>query len=156
MLQTFWRMQVVTIQDILSAKGSTVYKIGPEATLADVARELVEHRVGSLVVCPSDASQQPSFLGIITERDILYCCARGDTDLAKIRVADVMTTNLITALPNDAIEDVMGLMTTKRIRHLPVVAEGRLLGIISIGDVVKAQHDHLAMENKFMKDYIRS
>jgi CBS domain-containing protein len=71
-------------------------------------------------------------------------------------VADVMSTNLITGVPGDAIENVMGLMTTKRIRHLPVVAEGRLIGIISIGDVVKAQHDHLAMENRFMKDYIRS
>jgi CBS domain-containing protein len=146
----------MTIQDILAAKGNMVYQIGPDATLADVARELVQHRVGSLVVCQPHSPEGTRFVGIITERDILYCCARGDTDLSKIRVADVMSTNLFTGLPDDAIENVMGLMTTRRIRHLPVVAEGRLLGIISIGDVVKAQHDHLAMENRFMKDYIRS
>jgi CBS domain-containing protein len=146
----------MTLQDILSVKGSTVYTIAPEATLADVVRELVEHRVGALVICGPDTAEEKRLLGIITERDILYCCARGDTDLAKVRVADVMSTNLLTSTPEAAIEEVMGLMTNKRIRHLPVLSKGRLAGIISIGDVVKAQHDNLAMENRFMKDYIRS
>ena len=66
----------------------------------------------------------------------------------------VMSTNLTMASPADGVEDTMGLMTSKRIRHLPVVTDGRLVGLVSIGDVVKAHHDHLEMENQFMKDYI--
>jgi CBS domain-containing protein len=65
-----------------------------------------------------------------------------------------MTATLVTGLPDDEVEQVMGLMTTRRIRHLPVLAAGQLAGMISIGDVVKAQHDSLALENRFMKDYI--
>ena len=145
----------MTLQDILTAKGSSVYTIGPNATLADVVRELMEHRVGSLVVCRPDGPEEERLLGIITERDILYCCAQGKPDLAAVKVAEVMSTKLITAAPGDAVEQIMGLMTARRIRHLPVLSEGRLVGLVSIGDVVKAQHDRLAMENRFMKDYIR-
>ncbi len=65
-----------------------------------------------------------------------------------------MTSVLITASPDDEVETIMGLMTTRRVRHLPVLDDGQLIGIISIGDVVKSQHDSLALENRFMKDYI--
>ncbi len=75
--------------------------------------------------------------------------------LAAVEVTTIMSSPLITASPNDSIDQVMGLMTDKRIRHVPVLSEGRLMGIISIGDLVKFQHDRLAMENRFMKDYIR-
>jgi len=93
-------------------------------------------------------------VGIISERDILHSCVAGSRPLAEVLVAEAMSTTLITGTPDDEVESVMGLMTTRRIRHLPVLSEGRLAGIISIGDVVKAQHDRLAMENRFMKDYI--
>jgi CBS domain-containing protein len=145
----------MTLQDILAAKGSTVYTIAPEATLADVVHRLVEHKVGSLLVCRPDRPQENRPVGIVTERDILYFCARGKSALGEATVAEVMSTELITGAPSDAVEQIMGLMTTKRIRHLPVLFEGRLMGMVSIGDVVKAQHDRLAMENRFMKDYIR-
>lgn len=92
---------------------------------------------------------------IITERDILHSCSvRTGHNLAMTRVEDVMSTDLSTASPADLVEDIMGLMTTRRIRHPPVVRQGRLVGIVSIGDIVKAQLDRLAMENQFMKDYI--
>jgi CBS domain-containing protein len=146
---------VITLQDILSVKGSATYTIAPEATLAEVVRRLVEHRVGSLLVCRQDRPEESRLVGIVTERDILYFCARAESSLSEATVAEVMTTDLITAAPGDAVEQIMGLMTTKRIRHLPVLSEGRLVGMVSIGDVVKAQHDRLAMENRFMKDYIR-
>jgi len=145
----------MTLQDILLAKGGTVYTIAPEETLAEVVRRLVEHRIGSLLVCRQDRSEN-RLLGIITERDILYFCARGRSTLSDTKVSDVMSRDLITGSPSDAVEQIMGLMTTKRIRHLPVLSEGRLVGMVSIGDVVKAQHDRLAMENRFMKDYIQS
>jgi CBS domain-containing protein len=144
------------LQDILSTKGDKVYVIAPGVKLDEVARSLVEHRIGSLLVTRQTPSGEQELLGIVTERDILYHCARSNKPLAAVEVTEVMSSPLVTALPTDSVEQVMGLMTSKRIRHLPVLCEGRLVGIVSIGDLVKVQHDHLAMENRFMKDYIRS
>lgn len=141
------------LQEILEVKGSTVYTIAPQASLQEVVAGLTEHRVGSLVVWQPE-SDAVKLLGIITERDILHACMAGKRPLTDVRVAEVMTTALVTAAPDDEVEQVMGLMTARRIRHLPVMAEGRLVGIISIGDVVKAQHDRLALENRCLKDYI--
>lgn len=142
------------LQDILNVKGTTVRSISPDATLQDVVMSLIEHRIGSLVVCRPDDTGNEALAGIITDRDILYAGATGKRPLDEVIVAEVMTTALITGTPDDEVETVMGIMTTRRIRHLPVVVGGRLVGIISIGDVVKAQHDQLAVENRFMKDYI--
>ena len=142
------------LQDILSVKGTTVHSISGEATLQDVVARLMEHRIGSLVVLQADAAGQENLVGIITDRDILYASMAGKRPLGEVTVAEVMSTTLVTATPDDEVEDIMGLMTTRRIRHLPVLCEGRLAGIISIGDVVKAQHDRLALENRFLKDYI--
>ena len=105
---------------------------------------------------PMDAAGKDELVGIITERDILHACGAGRRPLAEVKVAEAMSTTLVTGAPDDEVESIMGLMTTHRIRHLPVLVEGRLAGMISIGDVVKAQHDRLAMENRFMKDYIGS
>jgi len=143
------------LQDILSTKGCKVHVIAPGVRLDEVARTLVEHRIGSLLVAIQGPSGEQELLGIVTERDILYHCARSNLPLAAVEVTKVMSSPLITALPTDSVEQVMGLMTNKRIRHLPVLLEGRLVGMVSIGDLVKAQHNHLAMENQFMKDYIR-
>ena len=146
----------MTLQDILDVKGPNVHRIDSQATLAEAARTLVEHKVGSLLVVREGDGEEAGFAGIITERDILYACAAAaNRPLATTRVADIMTAELITGSPADAVESVMGLMTSKRIRHLPVVSEGKLLGIVSIGDIVKAQHKRLAEDNRFMKDYIR-
>ena len=142
------------IDDILTVKGNTVQTISPEATLQEVVSRLIENRIGALVVCRRDAAGNEELAGIITDRDILYASATGRRPLDEVKVAEVMTTALVTGTPDDEVEQVMGLMTNRRIRHLPVLVEGRLAGIISIGDVVKAQHDRLAMENRFMKDYI--
>ena len=142
------------IDDILTVKGTTVQTISPEAFLQEVVTELIEKRIGALVVCRRDAAGNEELSGIITDRDILYASATGRRPLDEVKVAEVMTTALVTCTPEDEVEQVMGLMTNRRIRHLPVLVEGRLAGIISIGDVVKAQHDRLAMENRFMKDYI--
>jgi CBS domain-containing protein len=146
--------ELMKIQDILSIKGSTVHSISPDATLQEVVSTLVERRIGALVVCQQGAGGEVSLLGIITERDILHACLPEKGTLAEVRAGDVMSRPLITGVPDDEVEQVMGLMTTRRIRHLPVLADGRLAGMISIGDVVKAQHDSLALENRFMKDYI--
>lgn len=143
------------LQDILAVKGTTVFTTPPDASLAQVVRQMVEHNVGSAVVCLRDVIEGERLVGIITERDLLRCFAAGKCDLTLMRVSEVMTTNLITAAPTDSAADLMGVMTTHRIRHVPVLAEGRLVGMVSIGDLMKAQHDHLAVENQFMRDYIQ-
>jgi CBS domain-containing protein len=145
----------MTLDDILETKGAAIYTIGPEATLQEVTEELVRRNVGSLLVCQRDAMAGEQLLGILTERDILHVCASGRGSLDTLAAKDVMTTRLITASPQDSVDDAMGLMTAHRIRHLPVLSNGRLVGLVSIGDVVKAQHDRLALENHFMKSYIR-
>ena len=145
----------MTLQDILSAKGGAVYTVRPEATLKEVVEKLVEHNVGALLVC-HEAEGSRQLRGIVTERDLLHAQATGKGPLEKIGVAEIMTTHLITGSPSDAIDQVMGLMTSRRIRHLPVLDEGNLVGMVSIGDLVKAQLERLATENRFMKDYIRN
>ena len=143
------------LKDILSAKGATVHSVSPDATLAEVAKKLVECKIGALLICQRDVEQGEQILGIVTERDLLYYSAESHLALGDVPVGQIMTTDLITGSPDDPVEKVMGLMTEKRIRHLPVLSEGRLVGIVSIGDIVKTQHAQLTIENRFLKDYIR-
>jgi CBS domain-containing protein len=145
----------MTLHEILRTKGSEVHSISPGATLEDVVQTLVRRNVGSLVVCEHAGCNPPGrMVGIITERDILRACAGHHAPLAAQRVEDVMTCNVITASPGDCVEEAMGLLTQRRIRHLPIMEDDRLVGMISIGDVVKAQHDALSMENHYLKSYI--
>jgi CBS domain-containing protein len=146
------------VQDILAAKGTDVLTIGPDATLEDVVQKLVQYNCGSLLVCQQgDAGDEPQVVGIITERDILRACAARRAPLDQLRVLAVMTdrSRLVTGSPRDDLEHTMGQMTEHRVRHLPILDEGRLCGLISIGDVVKAQHQQMAMENHYMKAYIQ-
>lgn len=139
------------VNEILHVKGDSVYQITPTATLADAVDRLVKFNCGSLVVSNSE-----SVVGIITERDILKTISSQKCDLGKLLVSDFMTRDLITGHPDDDIGSIMGLMTSRRIRHLPIMSDNRLAGIISIGDVVKAQFDMLAVENHYLKVYIQS
>ncbi|MBM4094992.1 MAG: CBS domain-containing protein [Planctomycetes bacterium] len=141
----------MNLNTILREKGSVVFTTSPENTLADVVASLVEHNCGSLVVC-----DEGQVVGIITERDILRACAASDLPLATARVDDIMTRHVFTGTIDDKISDVMRLMTDKRIRHLPVLEDGALVGMISIGDVVRASHDLLVMENHYLKHYLHS
>lgn len=139
------------LREILRTKGTAVHTIAPSATLAQVVDKLVQNNCGSLVVC-----EYERMIGIITERDILRACAENGGTLAEKYVHDAMTTDVTIGTPEDSIEDTMGLMTDRRIRHLPILEDGKLSGLISIGDVVKAQHDHLEVENHLLKNYIQS
>ncbi len=146
----------MTLRDILRVKGTDVHTISPDATLDDVVQELVRYNVGSLVVCErASDDDEPTMIGIITERDILRAQAAHKAPLEELYVAGTMSKNLITAKPDDRIEHAMGLMTKNRVRHLPIVVKGKLYGMISIGDVVKSHHDQLEMENHYMKSYIQ-
>ena len=137
------------VREILEGKGRDVHTCSPQDTLADVVDLLVGYNCGSLVVC-----ERGEMVGIVTERDILRACAATRGSLEPLRVGDRMTRCPVTASPDDDVADAMGAMTEHRIRHLPVVEGGRLAGIISIGDLVKAQHDELTRENHYLKSYI--
>jgi CBS domain-containing protein len=141
----------MNVQTILDQKDSpNVVTIEPERALQDAVERLVEHNIGSLVVV--DASGKP--VGIITERDILKTCANGCEKLATTKVADAMTADLIVGEAGDAIDYVMGIMTKNRIRHLPILREGGLCGMVSIGDVVKVQRQETEYENRHLREYI--
>ena len=144
----------MTLQDILRAKGSAVHTITADASLEDVVQKLVKFNCGSLVVCEAGGCDNGKMVGIISERDILRACAAQKMPLSNYKVADTMTREVITGSPSDSVEDTMGLLTEHRVRHLPIVETQRLLGIVSIGDIVKAQHDSLTMENHYLKSYI--
>ena len=144
------------LQDILETKGTTVLTTSPEASLAEAVRQMCDHKVGSMLVCQRDVAQGERLVGIVTERDLLRCFAAGKCDLTVLTVAEVMTTKLITARPGDSVTDLMGVMTTHRIRHVPVLNGAALVGMVSIGDLLKAQHDNLVVENQFMREYIQS
>jgi len=139
------------VSDVLSDKGKLVHTCTPDDTLADVADLLVGHNIGSLVVMQDD-----DMIGIITERDILRACAATRGPLEFLRVRERMTRCPVVASPSDQVADIMCIMTERRIRHVPVVEHGRLVGIVSIGDTVKAQHDELCRENHYLKSYIQS
>jgi CBS domain-containing protein len=145
------RAHDMKLYEILSQKGQEVYSIAPEATLAEMAEKLVSHNCGSLVVLEADR-----MIGIITERDLIKSYVSTRRGLAELRVADFMSRDVVTGLPTDDVSDTMGLLTQKRIRHLPILDDQQLVGMISIGDLVKAQHDELSVENHFMKSYIQS
>lgn len=139
------------VSDILGVKGRMVHTCAPDDTVADVVDLMVGHNIGSLVVREHD-----EMVGIITERDILRATAATRGALEIVTVQERMTRCPIVVTPHDEVTDTMGLMTERRIRHLPVVEHGKLVGIISIGDLVKAQHDELSRENHYLKSYIQS
>jgi len=140
----------MTIRTILQAKGNQVFKTAPEEILSVVVKQLVYRRCGSLLVCRGD-----ELLGIITERDILRASATEGYNLETTTVAELMTSDLVTGTPDDSISETMGLLTERRIRHLPILDNGKLAGMISIGDVVKAQYAKLSIENHYLKSYIQ-
>jgi len=149
----------MTLHNILKVKGSHVHSIHSGASLDDVVQKLVQNNCGALVVCepPSRPDLRPGHIeGIITERDILRACASRQGPLETMLVSHHMTSEVITGRLSDTLEATMGLMTERRIRHLPVIDGGELAGIISIGDVVKAQHAEMMVENHYLKSYIQS
>lgn len=139
------------VRDVLSGKSSLVHTCSPDDTLADVVDLLVGHNIGSLIVM-----HEEEMIGIITERDILRSCAATRGPLEFLKVSERMTRCPVAVSPNDELTDVMCIMTERRIRHVPVLEHGNLVGIVSIGDTVKAQHDELCKENHYLKSYIQS
>jgi len=124
------------VRNILTTKGTNVITIRPEQSLQEATRLLAEYNIGALVAL----NETGQVVGIISERDIIRITAR-QADAFSRPVGEVMTKNVITGLPNDDLVSVMHTMTERRFRHLPIVEQGELVGIISIGDIVKSQRD---------------
>ena len=137
--------------EILDEKGRTLATIAPEATVTEAAATLAEHNIGALVV----SEDGETVVGIISERDIVRRLARDGAAALDATVADLMKTEVASCHGRADTEEMMSTMTAGRFRHLPVVDDGRLRGIISIGDVVKVRIGELATEREQLVDYIR-
>jgi len=140
----------MTVAEILSGKGREVATIVPERTIAEAIDELAKRRIGALVVVDG----RDRVAGIISERDIVRALAKRGADLLTEKVGSIMTREVVTCGESETINRVMGRMTRGRFRHLPVVEGGRLAGIVSIGDVVKARIEEVEHEAEDMRTYI--
>jgi CBS domain-containing protein len=145
----------MTVKAILSRKGNAVITIEPTVPLCDAIKILDERRIGAVVITGSD--QQ--IVGILSERDIVRTLARNARDAVACRLCDepvgqVMTSKVETCTQSDSVYEIMERMTTGKFRHLPVVERGRLVGIVSIGDVVNHRLREMELESNAMHDYI--
>jgi signal-transduction protein with cAMP-binding, CBS, and nucleotidyltransferase domain len=137
------------VSDILDDKGHEVLQIEADATVFEAVQRMVDANVGSLLV--SDGGQH---IGIVTERDYLRRIALERRDDETTAVRDVMSSPLVVVTPETSIDECMAVMTDRRIRHVPVVDEGMVVGIVSIGDVVKFTSRRQSFELKYLTDYI--
>jgi len=142
----------VTVKTILSAKGSNVITIEPNATLATAARLLATHNIGVVVICGLDRR----VIGILSERDIVRAIVDyGFSLLEEETVGQLMTRKVVTCNPDETVNSIMERMTAGRFRHLPVLAQNRLVGIVSIGDVLKRRVEEMKHESDSLHKYIR-
>jgi CBS domain-containing protein len=137
------------VGQILAAKGSKIVSTRPDATIAEVAKLLRRERIGAVVVVEAGA-----LCGIISERDLARGLADHGNELLEMKVAQLMTREVVTCAPEDHLDHLMRSMTEGRFRHLPVLRDGEMIGIISIGDVVKHRVDELETETHQLQDYI--
>jgi len=137
------------VADILATKGGRVYSVTPETTVHDALEEMVEHNVGSLVVLEGS-----EIVGVFTERDFLRRVALPGLSPAGTKVRAVMTERLVFVEPARSIDECMAIMTQARIRHLPVIDDGRLTGVVSIGDLVKHMSQEQEVHIRYLTDYI--
>ncbi|MEQ1888880.1 MAG: CBS domain-containing protein [Alphaproteobacteria bacterium] len=140
------------VADILRDKGGEVISVGPEDSALSAARTLSKRGIGSVLVRAAGGE----ILGILSERDLVHGLAREAGAVLHCRVRDLMTVDVVTCAPGDTLHSVMEAMTHGRFRHIPVVENGRLLGIVSIGDVVKNRLAETQAEAEALKSYITS
>jgi len=140
-----------TVSEILASKGATVLSVDADASVLEAAQQMIDANVGAMLV-----SVDGRISGIVTERDYLRRVTlegRADRDTA---VREIMSSPLIVITPQTTIDECMGLMTEQRIRHLPVAENGDIVGVISIGDVVKFQSKQQSVQIKYLTEYINA
>jgi CBS domain-containing protein len=141
----------VKISSILDKKGSVVHSISPENTLKQMADEMLTKKIGSLLVTDKGGA----LVGIISERDFLTIVGEHTKDWEDITVSDVMTKEVITATPEDTLEQVMSVMSEHHIRHIPVMGNDKIAGVLALGDIINALFDKSLFQNTLLKRYIK-
>lgn len=139
------------IQTILDKKGNDVFSISADGTLRDMVKEMLGRSIGSLLVLNDDGS----LAGIITERDFLHNVAKYPDTWETVRIGDVMIKKVLSATADETLDEVMSRMTKQRVRHMPVVESNKVIGILSIGDIIFASLDETTFQNELMKRYIK-
>ena len=137
------------IGDVLKRKGSEVVTMRPDSTIDTVVRRMRLERIGAVIISPDGKS----VIGILSERDILHALAEHGTALLALKAEDLMTREVVTCSREDTLQSVMVKMTQRRIRHLPVVEQGQLAGIVSIGDAVKSWLEEVELEANVLRDF---
>ncbi len=140
------------INDVIRRKGTVVVTIGPDATVGELLELLAEHGIGALVVSGDGQGVD----GIVSERDVVRHLHSRGVDVLQARVSEIMSAEVTTCGPGDSVEQLMRQMTNLRVRHIPVVVDGVLHGIVSIGDVVKHRIDELQLERDELVGYLNS
>jgi CBS domain-containing protein len=142
----------VLVSDLIKRKGSAVASAPPDTTVAALLDLLADQRIGAVVV----SADGGTVTGIVSERDVVRALRTAGASLLDAPISELMTADVVVSAPGDTVEDLMRLMTERRIRHVPVVDRGRMAGIISIGDVVKSRIDELEADRDQLIDYIQS
>lgn len=137
------------ISDVLRSKGSAVATVTETTTVIGLLAELATHNIGAMVVV-----RDKDVVGIVSERDVVRKLHENWPDLLRLHVSDIMSSVAVTCAPADAVDDLSALMTNNRVRHVPVLDDGRLAGIVSIGDVVKNRMEELQAEHEHLQAYI--
>ncbi len=140
----------MNVNTILNVKGSDVITVSRSTPILEVTQTLSKYGIGSIVVLNDDGS----VAGIVSERDVVRALAHMGGDVVNEPVAGIMTESVISCDRQDSIDKIMGIMTTKRFRHMPVIVDGKLEGIISIGDVVQQRIAAVELEASAMRSYI--
>jgi CBS domain-containing protein len=140
---------MMRIADVLRNKGASVATITPETSVSGLLTELSVHNIGAMVVVSADG-----VIGIVSERDVVRALQERGADLLRLPVSEIMTTFVATCEPADSVDSLSALMTAKRVRHIPVMENGRLAGIVSIGDVVKIRMEELEAQHEQLQAYI--
>lgn len=140
------------ISDILRSKGNVVSTVRPEATVRQLLEALAAHNIGALVV----SADGENIVGIVSERDVVRQLHERGAGLLEAAVSTIMTADVRTCTPDEDVSALRATMTDHRIRHVPVVSDGKLIGIVSIGDVVKSTISELETEREHLVGYIQS
>jgi len=143
---------MMTLAELLKKKGNEAITVPESASVAEAIRTMHQNHVGAVIV----PSVTGGLAGIITERDVMRLYAEGKGDFEKILVKDCMTTDPILGKPDERVNEIMNIMTEKRFRHLPVVQDGQIIGVVSIGDLVKAKLEETTVEAQALRQYITS
>jgi CBS domain-containing protein len=140
------------ISDVLRNKGTDVFTVRPDTTVRDFLAVMVERRIGACVL----SADGITVAGIVSERDIARALHERGAAILADPVSAIATSDVVTASPDDSLDDLTRMMTERRVRHIPVLVDGRLSGLVSIGDVVKHRMDELETERQALVDYISS